>query len=219
MVIEISFHHLEIKEIDLKTDIVRAIKYQPDYISVFSQYVKLAKKITNNNIPITTPVDYPLGVSDLKTRQTEIIAAGKNGASKVDIVIPTLYLINRKYDKFREDIKNNLELCQTLDINLNYMLEYRIFNHLALTKICNILKEFKLSTTYVSTGYMLDDIGDNLIASMYLAQKADMKTIINGNIWQKNQITNIAKHKPYGLRLKNIYSLELWYDSQKNQTR
>lgn len=219
MIIEISFHDLETKETDLKTDIIRAIKYQPDYISVFSQYVKLARKTTSNNIPISTPIDYPLGISDLSTRHAEIIAAHKNGASKVDIVIPILYLINRKYDKFREDIKNNLELCQTLDINLSYMLEYRVFSHLALTKICNILKEFKLSTIYVSTGYMLDDISDNLIASMYLAQKADMKTIINGNIWNKNQINHIMKHKPYGIRLKNIYSLELWYDNQKNPTR
>jgi deoxyribose-phosphate aldolase len=217
MIIEISFHDLEIKETDLKTDIIRAIKYQPDNISVFSQYAKLAKKITNNNTPITVPIDYPLGISDLKTRQTEIISAAKNGASKVDIVIPIPYLINRKYDKFREDIQNNLALCERLDIDIAYMLEYRIFNHVALTKICNILKEFKLSTTYVSTGYMLDDISDNLIASMYLAQKADMKTIINGNIWNKNHINHIIKHKPYGLRLKNIYSLELWYDNQKNQ--
>lgn len=219
MIIEVSFHDLETKETDLKTDIIRAIKYQPDYISVFSQYVKLAKKTTNNNIPISVPIDYPLGVSDLKTRHTEIISAHKNGASKVDIVIPIPYLINRKYDKFREDIKNNLELCQTLDINISYMLEYRVFNHLALTKICNILKEFKLSAIYVSTGYMLDDISDNLIASMYLAQKADMKTIINGNIWNKNHISHIVKHKPYGIRLKNIYSLELWHDNQKNPTR
>lgn len=219
MIIEISFHDLDTKETDLKIDIVKSTKYQPDYISVFSQYVKLAKKITNNNIPITVPVDYPLGVSDLKTRQTEILAAGKNGASKVDVVIPIPYLINRKYDKFREDIRSNLDLCQTLNINLNYMLEYRVFNHLALTKICSILKEFKLSTAYVSTGYMLDDIGDNLIASMYLAQKAEMKTIINGNIWNKNQIAHIVKYKPHGLRLKNIYSLELWHDNQKNQSR
>jgi deoxyribose-phosphate aldolase len=219
MIIEISFYDLETKETDLKTDIIRATKYQPDYICVFSQYVKLAKKITNNHTPISVPIDYPLGISDLKTRQTEIAAAKKNGASKVDIVIPIPYLINRKYDKFREDIKNNLDLCQTLDMNISYMLEYRIFNHIALTKICNILKELKLSTIYASTGYMLDDISDNLIASMYLAQKADMKTIINGNIWNKNHVSHIMKYKPYGIRLKNIYSLELWYDNQKNATR
>jgi deoxyribose-phosphate aldolase len=219
MIIEISFHDLETKEIDLKTNIIKAIKYQPDYISVFSQYAKFAKKITSNNIPITVPIDYPLGISDLKTRQTEIVAAAKNGASKVDIVIPILSLINRKYDKFREDIQNNLGLCERLNINIAYMLEYRIFNHVALTKICNILKEFKLSTAYVSTGYMLDDISDNLIASMYLAQKSEMKTIINGNVWNKNHINNIVKYKPYGLRLKNIYSLELWYDNQKNQIK
>lgn len=217
MVIEISFHDLETKEADLKTDLIKVIKYQPDSISVFSQYARLAKKITNSSIPITVPIDYPLGVSDPKTRQTEISAASKNGAAKVDVVIPILQLINRKYDKFREDIKNNLELCQSLNVDISYMLEYRIFNHVALTKICNILKEFKLSTTYASTGYMLDDICDNLIASMYLAQKANMKTIINGNIWNKNQISHIIKYKPYGLRLKNIYSLELWYENQKKE--
>ena len=98
------------------------------------------------------------------------------------------------------------------------MLEYRIFNHLALTKISNILQEFGIHTVYASTGYMLDDIIDNTIACMYLKNKTNIKTIINGNIWKKDQVSNIIKHKPDGIRFKNNYSISLWYDQAPNQT-
>jgi deoxyribose-phosphate aldolase len=216
MIIELSYHDLDTKEIDLKNNIIEAAQFRPDYISVFSYYIKLVKKISQNSFKIATPIDYPLGISDIKTRQTEVINAIKNGANKLDIVIPTLYIVNRRYDKFREDIQSNLDLCINAGIDITYMLEYRIFNHLALTKIANIVKEHGLQTIYASTGYMLDDIGDNLIASMYLAKKTDMNTIINGNIWNKNQMKLIVNNKPYGARFKNLYALKLWHE-QKNQ--
>jgi deoxyribose-phosphate aldolase len=215
MIIELSYHDLDIKEIDLKNSISEAAKFRPDYISVFSYYTKLVKKNSQNSFKISTPIDYPLGISDLKTRQTEISNAIKNGAAKLDIVIPTLYIVNRRYDKFREDIQTNLDLCINAGVDITYMLEYRIFNHLALTKIANIIKEHGLQTIYASTGYMLDDIGDNLIASMYLAKKTDMNTIINGNIWQKDQIKTILNHKPHGIRFKNLYALKLWYEQKQ----
>lgn len=218
MRIELSCHDLDIKEVELKNYVVEASKYQPDYISIFSYYTKLIKKISSNHFNICCPIDYPLGISDLKTRQNEISIAIKNGATKVDVVIPILYLINRKYDKFREDIKSNTDICAEAGIDINYMLEYRIFNHLALTKMVNILKENSINTIYASTGYMLDDISDNAIANMYLAQKTGIRSIINGNIWKKDQIQNIIKYKPYGLRLKNLHSLQLWYD-HKNEKK
>lgn len=218
MIIELSYHDLELKENDLKDNLIVSSKYQPDYISVFSYYSKLAKKISNGNFKVSCPIDYPLGVSDLQTRQTEIIYAIKNGASKVDVVAPNLYLVNRKYDKFREDIKCNLDICKNKNVEIFYMLEYRIFNHLALTKISNILQEFGIHTVYASTGYMLDDIIDNTIACMYLKNKTNIKTIINGNIWKKDQVSNIIKHKPDGIRFKNNYSISLWYDQAPNQT-
>lgn len=207
MIIELALHDLEIKELELKNYISDAIKYQPDSISVYPHYIKLLKKLSNNSIEMSCPIDYPLGQSDPQTRQTEIIFAIKNGASRVDVVVPTLYLINSKYDKFREDIKANIDICNHHNIDIRYMLEYRIFNHTTLTKISNILKESGINIVYASTGYMLDDIVDNTIASSYLAKKTGIKTIINGNIWHKNQIQNINNTKPYGVRFKNLHSL------------
>jgi deoxyribose-phosphate aldolase len=140
MIIELAFHDIDTKEIELKNLIIQAAKYQPDAISVYAHYIKLAKKILRDNIEISCPIDYPLGKSDLQTRQTEIICAINNGASRVDVVIPTLYLVNSKYEKFREDIKINTDLCSHHKIDIRYMLEYRIFNHTTLTKISSILK-------------------------------------------------------------------------------
>lgn len=217
MIIEFAIHDLEFKEIDVKNLVIEASKYQPDSISVHSYYVKAVKKTLNHSIDISCPIDYPLGRSDLQTRQTEIISSIKNGVSRVDVVIPILYLVNSKYEKFREDIKSNIELCSYHNIDIRYMLEYRIFNHTTLTKIANILTELGIRIVYASTGYMLDDILDNTIASTYLAKNTGIKTIINGNMWHKDQIKNILSNKPYGLRFKNIHSLHLINEEQTSK--
>lgn len=214
MIIELAHHDVDTREAELKNIIINGIKSQPDYISVFSHYIKFAKKTINGSSKICCPIDYPLGISDLKSRQTEITTAIKNGANKVDVLIPNLYLVNRKYDKLKEDISANLDICGSSDIEIFYILEYRIFNHIMLTKICNIIKEHGVQCVYASSGHMLDDISDNSIASMYLAKKTGIKTIINGNIWHKQQMETTTNYKPYGIRFKNIHSLQLWHDYQ-----
>lgn len=217
MIIEVAFHDIDTKDIELKTNIINIIKYQPDYISVLPYYLKLANKTIQGCSKITCPIDYPLGISDPKNRQNEIYTAIKNGANKVDVVIPTLYLVNKKYDKFREDIVANIDICKSHNIELTYILEYRVFNHMLLARLCNILLHHDINTAYASTGHMLDDITDNTIASMYLAKKTNIRTIINGNIWNKNQIKKLCSYAPYGLRLNNIYSLQQWHDHQTQE--
>lgn len=214
MIIELSIHDIELKEIELKQCVNDAVKYKPNSISVYPHYLKTIKKHIEEQIELSCPIDYPLGKSDIQTRQTEIIFAIKNGASRVDVVMPTLFVINSKYDKLREDIKQNIEICNHHNVDIRYMLEYRIFNHTTLAKISGILKELGIPIVYTSTGYMLDDIIDNTIAGSYLAKKTQIKTIINGAIWHKEQIKTVVESKPYGIRLKNIHSLYLIHEQK-----
>ena len=101
---------------------------------------------------------------------------------------------NRKYDKFREDIKNNLEICTKNNIELRYILEYRVFTYELLYKVSQILMDFGINTIYPSTGYLLDDINDNILASALINKKVPINIICNGNIWNISQINNVSKN-------------------------
>lgn len=207
--IEYAIYDRDFDEDEVKSYIELGRDYRVNCISVPYFYTKFCRTILKNDSIITaTSIDYPLGLSDTKSRNTAVSQAIANGAQKIEIVLQNNYLSNRKYDKIRQDIKSNLEICQDNGVDIYYYLEYRIFTHHSLIKACEILKEFSLNTVYPSTGHMLDNIDDNIIASVLLNQKTNIKTIFSGNIWTKEHIEKLNKNHIFSIRSNNIYSIE-----------
>lgn len=212
MQVELALHHIDKKESEIKELIMIGSKYQPDYISVFPPLIKYCKRIVKDNTKLSCPIDFPCGNLETELRKKSIENAIKNGAKKIDLVISSLYLASRKYDKIKQDTSANLEICKSHDIPMYCMLEYRVFNHQTLAKTCEMLKEIGVEHFYASTGWMIDNLTDNSIACMYLAKKANVKTIINGDVWRPDQVQSISSNKTYGVRFKTIHSLELWHE-------
>jgi len=217
MQIEYSYYDLAANENEVKEHLKIAVTYPIYSISVLPYYVKLAKTIIGNQpIKLSTVIDYPLGLSDTATRISATTQAIKNGSSIIEIVCPTQFLSNRKYEKFRDDINNQLNLCKDSKIELKYILEYRLFTYELLYKIAQILKTQGVSDIYPSTGYLLDDIYDNLLASALINKKnPDINVISNGNIWNNDQINKILKMNIYGLKINSINALDLFFKNQK----
>jgi deoxyribose-phosphate aldolase len=210
MLLEYSYYDIANNDNDIKTTLINISKFNIDTLSILPPYIKLAKSVVPDHIKISTPIDYPLGILDSKIIYDSIDVAIKNGAKIIDLVCPVHHLCNRKYDKFREDIKNNLELCKQHNIELRYILEYRLYSYDLLYKIAQILVSYGVFTAYPSTGYLLDDINDNILASVLINKKiGDINIICNGNIWNTNHIHLIQKANLYGLRVNSINALEL----------
>jgi deoxyribose-phosphate aldolase len=215
MYIEYAYYDLSSNEAETKQNINQAIKLGVQNLSVLPSYVKMAKSITQNLL-VSCPIDYPLGVLDLKSRISAVEGAIKNGVDIVDVVCPAYPLCHRKYDKFREDIKNLKDLCDYNKIQLRYFLEYRIYSYDLLYKIAQVLLEFDVNICFPSTGHLLDDINDNLIATAMINKKTEkINMIINGNVWNSSQVNLIFKSKPYGIRLNSINSLQLILENSK----
>ncbi len=208
---------MDFDEDEVKSKIQLAKNYNINCISVPYFYTKLCRTaLKNDNIITSTSIDYPLGISDTKSRNTAVSQAIANGAQKIEIVLQNNYLSNRKYDKIRQDISSNLEICKEKKVDLYYYLEYRIFTHHSLIKVCEILKEFSLDVIYPSTGHMIDNIDDHIIASVLLNQKTNIKTIFSGNIWTKEHVEKLVKNNISCIRTNNIYSAELCQKFQSN---
>lgn len=208
MYTEYYINSIDEKDLDIKNNVDQVARFPISAISAPIQQIKLIRKMVTG-ISLGCLVDYPLANSELNRRQDLIGDAIKVGIDFISIPIPFYHIINRKYDKFREDILKNTTLCKENGVELRYILEYRKFDHLLLNKICDILIKSSINTIYPSTGFFIDSIEDNTIACAYLKEKTGIQTVVNGNIWKKSQIKSLINVNPYGFSSNNIFSFSL----------
>lgn len=178
-------------------------------ITVPYYFIKLVKPYLHNGLDFSCLVDYPLGISDSKTRISACQEAVKAGFNSLDVCIPQNLIANRKYDKIREDIKSTLDCVDPQHTNLRYILEYRKFDHTCLKKICEIFETMGIKYVFPSSGYFLDDISDNILACAFLYKNSkDLSIICTGNAWTNKHFENIKKIGLFGLRITSIHALK-----------
>jgi deoxyribose-phosphate aldolase len=220
MYIDFIINSTDINENETKELIAQAILYPINSITVPYYLIKSTKQnIGDKKIYVSCLIDYPLGISDTKTRRFAVEQAQKNGAEGVDISMPQNLAASRKYDKIREDIKNVIEIANNNNLTIKYILEYRFFDHHCLKKICEIFDDFGIKYVYPSTGYFLDNLADNILASIFLYQNSkDLNVISTGNIWNKKHFETINKSGLFGFRTSSIHSLKnfLEFNSSSN---
>lgn len=220
MYIEYYNNNIDAKDIDYKQEVDFVTQYPISALLGSLHFVKYVKKNYKKIVAkIGCLIDYPLSFNSLENRSLMIKEAINHGCDFVVLPIPFYNIINRKYDRFRSELKIHHDLCIESNISIRYMLEYRKFDHQLLSKVCKILIENNIDTAYMSTGFFLDNIEDNIIASLYLTQKTGIKTIINANIWKKDQLNNIYKNNLYGISINNSIFLQninrQHYDNEK----
>jgi hypothetical protein len=210
MYIEYYNNNIEYKDIDYKNELDLISKFPISGILGYQHYIKYIKKNYKSiSASLGVFIDYPLSSSSSKHRLSLISEAIDIGCNFIVIPITFYSIINRKYDKFKLDIQSNIELCQQNNIEIRYMLEYRKFDSQLLTKVCKILVDNTIDVVYPSTGFFIDNIDDNLIASKFLIDKTNIKTIINANIWKTEQINHLIKNNIYGISINNTECLNL----------
>lgn len=212
MNIEYSYYDLASKDTEVLDAVNNSIKLHISSVSVLAPHIKLIKNstISSTNIQISSPIDFPLGIMDSGSRLSMAEQCFKNGANILDVVCPTHSLCNRKYDKFREDIKNMQMLAIQYNGEIRYILEYRQFTYELLYKVSQILFDLGITTIYPSTGYFLDDMSDNILASALINKKVpNINIVCTGNLWNENQIKVAKNSKIYGLRVNSLNALRL----------
>jgi deoxyribose-phosphate aldolase len=169
--IEYAHYDIASNETEAKNFITDAVNLKPNSVSVLPTYTKLAKSLLPLTIKLGTVIDYPLGIMDQKSRLLSVENSIRSGCDIIEIVSPSYFLCNRKYDKFREDITKIKELCDTEKVELRYILEYRVFTLELMYKAAQILVGHDIKTIYPSTGYLLDNLSDNILACGLISKK------------------------------------------------
>lgn len=214
MYIDFAITDTEISETDAKTLITDIQKYPINSITLPYYLIKSVKNIIpTDRIVLSCLVDFPLGISDNKTRRCAIEQAFKAGANAVDVVMPQNLAANRRYEKIREDVKSVMEYCSETGIHPRYILEYRMFDHHCLKKICEIFESFNVKYVYPSTGYFLDNLADNILASIFLYQNSkDLNILCTGNMWMEKHFETMSKSGLFGFRTTSSHSLKNFID-------
>lgn len=208
MYIDFAIINTDTNETETKTTISQACKYPINSITIPYYLIKGVKNIIPEHITISCLIDFPLGISDSKTRRYAIEQAHKLNIGCVDISMPQNLAANRKYDKIREDIKLTQEYCIEHNIETRYILEYRVFDHHCLKKICEICDNFNIRHVYPSSGYFIDNLADNILASIFLHQNSkDLNVVCTGNTWTNKHFDTISKSGLFGLRTTSLHSL------------
>lgn len=209
MYIDFALIDTDLSDADAKKCIEEIIKYPINSITVPYYLIKSVKNLIPEQILLSCLVDYPLGISDIKTRQCAIEQASKTGSVCVDISMPQNLAANRKYEKIREDIRVAKEFCDSNNMQIRYILEYRIFDHHCLKKICEIFESYQIKYVFPSTGFFLDNLADNILASIFLHQNSkDLNIISTGNIWNDKHFETVIKSGLFGFRTTSIHSLK-----------
>jgi len=211
MYTQYAIYNQSLSDEEIKNEIGLLLKGNIQEISLFGNYLPIIKTIDNvPSIKFSTVLDFPYGSSDTKSRNCLINNIMKSGISIVYLPIQSRFVVNRRYDKIREDIRSNKQICDEAGVELRYSLEYRVFNHEILAKVCQILKGMNIDTVSPSSGMMIDDISDNLIACEYLSKKSEIKCICTGNLWKSDQLKNVINSKVHGIRFMSTVSLNLY---------
>jgi len=172
-------------------------------------FFKLIKPFINEGYDFSCLIDYPLGVSDAKTRCSAVDQALKAGFNTLDISMPQVLAANRKYDKIRDDIKNIVDISKSHNATVRYILEYRKFDHFCLKKTCEIFEEMGIKYVFPSSCYFIDNLADNILASVFLyTNSKDLKIICTGNFWQNKHFETIIKSGLFGFRTTSLHALE-----------
>lgn len=190
-------------------------------ITIPIYFTKLIKPFMNNGLDFSCLIDYPLGISDTKTRLCAVKEAVSSGFNTVDISMPQNLVTNRKYEKIRDDIRSISEICCEKKTNIRYILEYRKFDHHCLKKICEIFENMDIKYVFPSSGYFIDNISDNIIASVFLYKNSkNLKIISTGNIWLDKHFESLINSGLFGFRTSSIHTVQNFikfnFDRQKN---
>jgi deoxyribose-phosphate aldolase len=202
MHIDFAIIDTDLNEKEAKKQISDAIQFGVNSICIPYYLIRSTKiLLEKKQIDLSCFVDFPIGISDNKTRLEGVKNAIMAGANCIDIVMPQNLATNRKYDKIRDDVKAIKEICDPINVKIRYILEYRIFDHRCLKKICEIFDNTNIMYVFPSTGYFLDNLADNLIACAFLHQNSkELNVICSGDIWLEKHFDIIYRSGIGGLR-------------------
>lgn len=88
-----------------------AIKYNTASVCIPPSFVKKAKKLVGDKIPVCTVIGFPNGYNTTDVKVFEAADAIKNGADEIDMVINQGMVKEKAFSQITEEIKQVKQVC------------------------------------------------------------------------------------------------------------
>ena len=95
---ELHIYNRNLDNNEARNLIFAAIEHNLHGISIPTPFLPIAQEIVPQGIVVASPIDYPNGMSDSKTREHAVILAIRKGANAIDLVSPSSPINNEDYD-------------------------------------------------------------------------------------------------------------------------
>jgi|TARA_R110002167_G_scaffold250811_1_gene456995 deoxyribose-phosphate aldolase len=146
-------------------------------------------------------IDFPYGLSSTQVRVHEIILAIRQGASYIDLVINAGYIKEASWKEIKDDLKCCTAVCEQHKILLRPIIEYRLFPSKTVMNLCESLNRLGIEHIINSTGFVADDISENLLFSYEVQTKTGVAVTSCLKGIHKKHLIALKELDIYGLRL------------------
>jgi len=143
---------------DIKKLCDEAKQYSFKAVCVNPCYVRLAKEqLKGSNVLVATVVGFPLGANTFEMKKAEALAAIKNGADEIDMVVNVGMVKDHNWEYVRRDIEKVHNACKMNILfgkkTLKVILETCYLTKEEIVEVCKIASEVGADFVKTSTGF------------------------------------------------------------------
>jgi deoxyribose-phosphate aldolase len=197
---EIAYYNTTYTKDDIIKLVFEAVEKKINGIAIYPYYISSIANYLPLTFNIASPVDFPLGNSDTKIRQHQVISNINAGANIIDLALNNIYLVNNR-KLFVQDLKGIKSICDDKSITLRVFYEYRHnYEKELFIFLKNTLVDLKIDYVFPSTGQFVDNYADNILVAKAFSMETKLKPIVTGNIFTKQQYEVVKESEVFGIR-------------------
>lgn len=156
---------------------------------------------------LSAQIDFPFGLSTLKSKTRDIIYASGYGTKNIDVV----------FNHFNLENYNEKELLIELEVfkksakkdNIRVIFDYRMFNGNQIDKFGELCVKSLIDTIILGTGTMTDDPVDSIVIAKRLEKKFNINCICSNIVRSEKVLNYIINSEIYGIRTSTLSNLDL----------
>lgn len=169
-------------------------------ISVPSSLLSYKQRFTINAKPACL-IDFPLGMSSLRSRISSCLDAINNGAEILDICCNPFYIINLQKSKLEQDIRSAIALGKERGIQIRYILNHRNYSPSDYLRYCSLLYDCGVEYLINHDGMSVDDPTDNLIVADEVMRNINLNVIPSSMMFETQHLDLLENTKITSLRV------------------
>ena len=154
--------HTLLKQDATKADFEKLFKEARDNkffgVCVNPAYVEMAREALNGtDVKIVTVVGFPLGANKTEIKAAETVAALKDGADEIDMVLNVTELKNKNYDYVSDEVAALKKVCG--EHNLKVIIETDLLTKDEIKTACELAINGGADFVKTSTGFVKGGVG------------------------------------------------------------